>query len=390
MPLRAFTVVFLFLLPATARADWLHPWRNNDVMQLNRKLGGKVLDFTDNHDRDARIWSKALHEKRSVYVYLPPGYDGCTQYPVMLWLHGFGQGERTFLDIIEQIDQSIRCGRFPPCIIATPDGSLHGHGRVIAGGSFYMNSNAGHFEDFIVYDVWGFLLANFCIRPEREAHVLAGASMGGYGAYMLSFRHPECFGVIGGILPALDIRYADCHNRYFRPYDPNCVMERDEVRRLRVIARFRGIPLREKRLTDPLLGFRHPNGLRPLAEVNPVELLETLDIQPGDFAMFIGYAGKDEFNLNAQTDHFLDVARRRGIYPTTLYLPRGHHSIDTGRQMIPAFSAWLLEMLTPYCPTPIGPLSQPGAAYDLLTCKARSRSGTWEPFEQWPGRAQLP
>ncbi|CAN5372608.1 hypothetical protein BH11PLA2_BH11PLA2_33590 [soil metagenome] len=363
--------------------------KRNHISNINRELAGKVIDYSDNHGRDYRVWSAALGEKRSMYVYLPPGYDGTTAYPVMIWLHGFGQAEKNFLDIITDIDRGIQNGKFPPCVIASPDGSLHGRPALIKGGSFYMNSKAGRYEDYIVHDIWAFMLNNYRIRPEREAHVLAGASMGGYGAFMLGFSHRETFGVIGGILPPLDVRYADCNDYYFSPYDPNCIMERDHVRRFRVIANFHGIKVRERRLTDSLLGRRAPDGLRPLAAVNPVEMLVNLDIRPGEFAMFIGYAGRDEFNLNAQADHFLDVARQRGICATTLFLPDGNHSVATGKRMIPEFAAWLSTTLSPYVPAcERNTLTNVGPAYDLLTSPAPvqyfGQPGLFEQASLWP------
>jgi S-formylglutathione hydrolase FrmB len=269
--------------------------------------------------------------------------------------------------LIPDLDCAIRRGAFPPVIIVAPDGGIHTRMSIVAGGSFYLNSRAGRYEDYIVQDIWPWAQRTFRIRPERGARVIAGASMGGYGAFMIGFRHRGEFGAIAGILPALDIRYADCHDDYFRPYDPNCVIERDNVRRDRVIARYFGIPVREKRLTDPLLGKDAPDGLKPLAAVNPVEMLESLSIQPGEFEMFIGSAGQDNFNLNAGTDHFLDVARRRGIEATHVFRPTGQHTIKTGKTMLPEFSHWINRVLAPYQPgsTP-AMLTTIGPAYDIL------------------------
>jgi hypothetical protein len=138
-------------------------------------------------------------------------------------------------------------------------------------------------------------------------------------------------------------------------------MERDHLRRQRVIGRFFGgfVVVRERRLTDPLLGRRPPDGLQSLAAVNPVEMLESLQIQPSEFAMYIAYAGRDEFNLGAQAEHFLDVAHRRGIYPYAVYSATGRHNTETGKQMIPSLSQWLCDQLAPYVP--------PGSCTNCLT-----------------------
>ena len=39
--------------------------------------------------------------------------------------------------------------------------------------SFYINSKAGNFEDYLMTDVWNWVHENFPIRPEREAHARA-------------------------------------------------------------------------------------------------------------------------------------------------------------------------------------------------------------------------
>src|SRR5580693_8861679 len=42
---------------------------------LNRKLHGRVVDFTQNHGTDRRLHSPVLGRPRDLYVYLPPAYD---------------------------------------------------------------------------------------------------------------------------------------------------------------------------------------------------------------------------------------------------------------------------------------------------------------------------
>ena len=40
--------------------------------------------------------------------------------------------------------------------------------RLLGTNSFFINSNAGNFEDYIVQDVWSFLVANYPIRPSAK------------------------------------------------------------------------------------------------------------------------------------------------------------------------------------------------------------------------------
>src|SRR5262249_8003242 len=153
------------------------------------------------------IWSEALCQKRDLYVYLPPCFDSSKCYPVMLWLHGFAQDEHSFLEqVVRPLDRAIWEGRLPPLIVAAPDGTIDGKSHCIITfnhGSFYINSKAGAFEDYIMHDVWGFVLANYPILPQREAHVIAGASMGGGAAYNLAIKYRDQFGIVFGVYPPL-------------------------------------------------------------------------------------------------------------------------------------------------------------------------------------------
>ncbi len=96
------------------------------------RLQGRVLDFTHNHGADNRIWSPALQQKRDMYVYVPPGFDPCKQYPFVLWLHGHSQDEFVFLrDVIVPLDRAIAAGQLPPVLIAAPDGSVERQGLLV-------------------------------------------------------------------------------------------------------------------------------------------------------------------------------------------------------------------------------------------------------------------
>ena len=58
-------------------------------------------------------------------------------------------------------------------------------------------------------------------------------------------------------------------------------------------------------------------------------------MRPGQFEFFVAYAGKDEFNLDAQAESFLYRAEQKGIPVTVRYLPDGHHNAATARKFMP-------------------------------------------------------
>jgi len=346
-----FTFVTLFALIAKAEAGPFTICTRFQVVKLNQRINGCVIDMTHNHSKDFRFWSESLCEKRSMYVYLPPGYDATEKYPVMIWLHGFIQDERDFLNLVPYFDQAIACGQLPPMIIAAPDGSIRGRPNLFNAGSFYVNSRAGRFEDFIACDVWNLLASTFPIRPEREAHALAGASMGGFGAYNLAIKYKDRFKVVGGFMPPLNMRYVDCHNRYQPNFDPNCFGSEESYRPRKVIGIFRGVILvQEKHFLDPLYGRNRTEVAKAIVRENPVDMIAAYDVKPGDYSFFIGYGGRDELNIDAQVESFLFLTKDRNLNPTVAYQPNGRHSTEAGIKMIPEFNAWLDPLIRPYAP----------------------------------------
>jgi S-formylglutathione hydrolase FrmB len=322
----------------------------SELDRTNRHLHGRVIDFTHNHGADRRIWSDALQQKRDLYVYVPPCFDPSKCYPVMLWLHGFAQTEVSFLQqVVGPLDQAIYEGRLPPIIVAAPDGTVDGKNhRIITfnSGSFYINSKAGRFEDYIVQDVWCFLLTNFPILPQRECHVIAGASMGGGGAYNLAFKHRDQFGIVVGIYPPVNTRWVDCHGRYRSKFDPCCWGWRTDFRRREVVARFVGIPIRLKLMLDPIFDpHNHDQTIEDIARENPLEMLYRLDIREGDLSMYIGYGGRDQFYMDAQVESFLYGCREKGINVDVGYVPRGKHDLRTAYKLLPGLLEWLRPQL---------------------------------------------
>ncbi len=330
--------------------------------RVNAGLAGRLLDFTNNHGADNRVWSPALGAKRSAYVYLPPGYDGVQCFPAGLWLHALGQDEQGFVEVAQRFDTAIRSGLLPPMILAAPDGSIPGVPTLVRTGSFYVNSAAGRYEDATIQDVWhGFVCGRFRVKPGRENHFLAGASMGGFGAFSLGFKHKPEFGLLAGVFPPLDMTYADCHGHYLGAFDPLCRGMRTDFPRNEVVGRFSNglIQVRSRRLTDPLVGKRaDPATVAAfIRSVNPADQLDACAVQPGEFALFVGYGTRDEFNCGAQTESFADRCRRRGFAPDLVVIPDGKHNKDTARALFPPVVDWLRTHLpadtTPEADSPL-------------------------------------
>ena len=312
-----------------------------DLDRVNRCINGRVIDHTNNHGADRRIWSAALCQRRDLYVYVPPCFDPCCRYPVIVYLHGFMQDEHSLLDnVVEEMDRAITVGQLPPLIIAAPDGSITGRASYFSAGSFFINSKSGNFEDYLIQNVWTFVNENYPIRPEKEAHVLAGVSMGGFAAYNLGIKHHDTFKVVVGIFPPLNLRWLDCHGRYRADFDPCCWGWRTQVNRgHEVIGRFYGglVTIRLKKVIDPLFG-RGPEALAAVIRENPIEMLDAYGVQEGNVDMYVAYAGRDEYYIEAQVESFLYVAHEKGLSIGVGYEPNGRHNIKLPGSSFRAFS----------------------------------------------------
>ena len=325
----------------------------DNLQRANARLAGCVVDYTDHHGVDRRIWSPALGERRDLYVYLPPGYDPRQTYPIVFWLHGIAQDEQSFLNdgIVDIFDTAIVSGKLPPLIVVAPDGSLKGRASLLWAGNAFVNNNAGRFGDFLMEDVWNFAFTNYSIRPEREAHVLAGVSIGGGNAFTQAIQHRERVGVVVGVFPPLNLRWMDCHCRYKGKFDPCCWGWRTDVSRgHEVLARFcLVVPVRVRKVVYPLYG-RGPDAIARISADNPIELLDAYDVRPGELEMYIAYAGRDQFNIDAQVESFLYRARQRGLDVAAAYDPRGKHDLRTALGFAPGIIDWLGPRLAPYAP----------------------------------------
>jgi S-formylglutathione hydrolase FrmB len=322
--------------------------------RVNSRIQGRVVDYTHNHGQDLRIFSKALQKPQDMYVYLPPSYDAGKRYPLLILLHGVLEDERGFLKHgVEPLDQAIACGIVPPLIVAIPDGSLEGtnhhlNPNSMSAGSFFINGPAGNYQDWIVNDVWEFMTTNYPIRPERAAHVIAGGSMGGFGAYNIALKHRDRFQIVMGILPALNLRYIDKYKQHCRvKFDPGRWGWRDTpADPNEIIGAFAGglILVKMKDVIFPAFGAGW-EGLQRASEENPIELVERLNLKDGELDMYVGYAGRDEFHLDAQAESFIFYCQTKGIKLTVYYDAHGNHSERTAARMAPNLLMWLGERL---------------------------------------------
>ncbi len=164
---------------------------------------------------------------RPVTIYLPPSYDSDStrRFAVVYLLHGATSEPEEWLDGTYQgfrldaaLDQQAATAEY---IVVIPRANNS------FGGSFYVNSPAfGGWEDFVATELVRFIDGRYRTLPRRQSRILAGQSMGGFGALYLAGRHPEtfahvyamspcCLGFVGDLAPDSE-RWRGEPRRWFR------------------------------------------------------------------------------------------------------------------------------------------------------------------------------
>jgi S-formylglutathione hydrolase FrmB len=309
----------------------------SDSNAPNASLVGQVVEYTLTRGGDRRFWSKSLALPRDILVYLPPHYDPNRHYPLFLWIHGFGGDEEQFTrQVVGALDAAIVSGAMPPVIGVSPDCSIPSWWKPWKQGSWCINGREGRWEDYLIDDVPEFVASRYRIRPEPEAHVIAGWSMGGFAAYNLGFKYPHKFRVLVGVYPSLNIRYADKDGHWGTPFSPNTIGALEDLRWghwLGLYPKWR-FPVNAGVVYCPAWG--HGRAAIPrMSQENPYELLDRLDIRPGQYDMFIAYGGQDEFHIDNQVDSFLHKATNRGLDIWVRHNPAGHHSSEHVNECMP-------------------------------------------------------
>ncbi|MDB5363133.1 MAG: esterase family protein [Rhodospirillales bacterium] len=133
--------------------------------------------------------SAALGHPLGFALYLPPDYDqGHERLPVVYLLHGALGGALDWVDqghLQDIVDRLIAHHRLPPVIVVMPEGGPN---------SWYMDSavdGSGNVATAIEQDLPAYIERTWRARTDRRGRVIAGYSMGGYGALRFALMAPD-------------------------------------------------------------------------------------------------------------------------------------------------------------------------------------------------------
>jgi S-formylglutathione hydrolase FrmB len=135
------------------------------------------------------FFSTALTQEMPYEVVLPAGYSGSQQrYPVLYLLHGWQGDETNFVSLTHLVEDASAY----KLIVVTPR----------SGNSWYVNSATrakDRYADYVFQDLIAEVDAHYRTIASPHERAVAGISMGGYGAMLLSLRHPGAFAFAASI-----------------------------------------------------------------------------------------------------------------------------------------------------------------------------------------------
>ena len=143
------------------------------------------------HIESASLPSAALGKELKFAIQFPPSYetDKNRRYPVLYFLHGmFGnEGEFYRRGVGATVSKLRDEGAIGEFIIVAPAGE----------NSFYLNGKNGvRYEDAIIQDLIPYVEKTYRVIGTRDTRAIQGISMGGWGALLLAFKHPEMFSTV--------------------------------------------------------------------------------------------------------------------------------------------------------------------------------------------------
>ena len=150
--------------------------------------------------REERVPTRNMPGSVPVLVLTPPSYDAepLRRYPVLYFLHD-GQGDEAVLvrqGLADALDAAMRGGRLPEILVVCPRGT----------GTWWVDAYDGsrRMASFLSNDLVPFVDRAYRTRAGRGSRLVAGISMGGYGALRWALARPGLFAAAGGLSPAIE------------------------------------------------------------------------------------------------------------------------------------------------------------------------------------------
>lgn len=254
-----------------------------------------------------------------IYIYLPPNYyDSQESYPVVYYLHGFGETPGSFIyNSSSELDKLLSDGGAAFIMVAMA-------GTGATNGSFYVNSPAsGNWEDCLIEEIIPYVDAQYRTLTQASSRGICGFSMGGFGAMNLAFRNPDVFGVVYAMSPGIikDDALPEAMKSwsgdptflqaYARAFAPN--LEKTNI--------FGDIPAMDGTDADNLITAKWYDGFGNWDK----KLNAYLSLDTPLRAIGISYGNADSYTwITTGSAYFVELLRENGIEPTVFTFDGGH------------------------------------------------------------------
>jgi S-formylglutathione hydrolase FrmB len=170
--------------PAAAAAE------NPARIVSEERIAPRVVELT--------ITTPAFTTPTKVHVDLPTGYDDQPdrRWPVSYFLAGTQNTYKSFNNVVGGVELT----KDYPSIVVSPNGDS-GYWS-----DWYNDGKGGPpmYESYVIDQLLPLIDQHFRTIPDRAHRVIAGVSMGGYGATMFAARHPDLFSAVATISGAVD------------------------------------------------------------------------------------------------------------------------------------------------------------------------------------------
>ncbi|MBQ7811910.1 MAG: hypothetical protein IJ394_05070 [Bacteroidales bacterium] len=148
-------------------------------------------------ERDHKLRSEAMNRDMKYSVYLPGGYDGTKEFPVLYLLHGYGDDNNAWIDkgfLALAADAYERNGG-REMIVVCPDGLT----------TFYYDSDQTPYETYFFTELVPEIETKFKVISDGGSRSVAGLSMGGFGSLYYALKYPSQFSYCYACSAAIDV-----------------------------------------------------------------------------------------------------------------------------------------------------------------------------------------
>lgn len=143
-----------------------------------------------------------------IRLVLPPGYATTGAHPLLLLLHGAGDGSETWVentDVEEFVAELCAVDADACPVLVMPDG---GGKHSETGWYTDWHDGSRQWETFHISVVLPWVRDHLAVAPCRDSTLIAGLSMGGFGSFSYAARHPDQFVAAASFSGFLDSRPA--------------------------------------------------------------------------------------------------------------------------------------------------------------------------------------